>query len=78
MSSITLGSQGEISLPGEVRDRYWIKPNTPVRILETRSGILILPLTDEPMSPELARDIADWQSLESSAWDEFAFEESDA
>lgn len=75
MSNATIGKHGEVSLPGEIRERYGMQPNTPVRILETRSGILIIPLSPAPMSQDLVREIEAWQSVGSQAWDMFAFEE---
>jgi hypothetical protein len=35
----------------------------PVRLVETRTGILLVPLTDEPMSDELTRELEEWQAL---------------
>lgn len=46
----TIGHEGEIALPDEVRDRYGFLPDTPIRIIETSTGILIVPMTDELMS----------------------------
>ena len=67
MSSSTVGSLGEIALSDDVRKRYGLTPNTPIRIVETRTGILIVPLTDEPMSVELARELEEWRTVGSNA-----------
>ena len=54
---------GKISLPEDVRDHYGLTPDTPLRIIETRGGILLVPLTNEPMGESLARELEEWQSL---------------
>jgi hypothetical protein len=33
-------------------------------------------LTNQPMSEDLVRELAEWQSLGSNAWNEFPFEDS--
>ena len=68
MSNPTVGRGSEIILPDPVRDRYGLAPGTPIRIIETRSGILLVPLTDEPMSVELKLEIEEWQSLSLKTW----------
>ena len=71
MINSTVGHQGEIALPDEVRDRYGFMPDTPIRIIETSTGILIIPLTDAPMNPELEQELLAWQSLGAETWDIF-------
>ena len=78
MATLTVERDGRISLPGSVRDRYGIEPDTPVRIVETESGILLVPLTREPMSAELARELEEWQTASLATWDLFPYEESAA
>lgn len=78
MTSLTVGQCGEIALPAELRERYGLRPDTPVRIIETRSGILLVPMTDEPMSPDLERELAEWQSLSAQAWEIFPYEDDSA
>jgi bifunctional DNA-binding transcriptional regulator/antitoxin component of YhaV-PrlF toxin-antitoxin module len=68
MTSSTIGHNGEIALPDAVRKRYTLMPDTPVRIIETRGGILLVPLTDAPMSAELVQELAEWQSLSAQVW----------
>jgi bifunctional DNA-binding transcriptional regulator/antitoxin component of YhaV-PrlF toxin-antitoxin module len=74
MISATVGAQGEIDLPDDVRERYGLLPNSSIRIVETRSGILIVPVSEEPMSAELERELAEWQSLTHQAWETFPYE----
>jgi len=73
MSSATVTSAGEIALPAEMRERHGLAANSKVRVVETRHCILLVPLTDAPMAPELAQELADWQSLGSTAWDSFPY-----
>ena len=73
----TIGHEGEIALPDEVRDRYGLLPDTPIRIIETSTGILIVPMTDESMSQQLAQELADWQSLGTESWDMFSYSDND-
>ncbi len=75
METLIVGPSGEIELPDGVRQRYGMSPATPVRILETRGGVLLVPLSDEPMSAELAAELAEWQALSAQTWEMFPFEE---
>jgi bifunctional DNA-binding transcriptional regulator/antitoxin component of YhaV-PrlF toxin-antitoxin module len=72
---LTIGPAGQIELPDEVRDRYGMAPATPVRIVETRGGVLLVPLSDVPMSPELAEELAQWQALGAQTWEIFPFDD---
>ncbi len=63
MATLTMSNDGSIHLPDEVRHRYDLTPGRSYRIIETQNGILIVPLTDRPMDPELARELEDWQGL---------------
>lgn len=78
MTSLTVGQKGEIALPDAVRERYGLLPQTQVRMIETRTGILLVPLTDAPMSAELAQELADWQALSAESWDMFPYEDEEA
>ena len=75
MTSLKIGQSGEIALPESLRNHYGLKPNTPVRIIETRNGILLIPLTDEPMSEELRQELAAWEALSEETWAMFPYEE---
>lgn len=78
MTSLTVGKDGEISLPDEVREQYGLLPDTPVRILLTRGGILLVPMTDAPVNAELAEELAEWQSLSTETWEMFPYEVTEA
>jgi bifunctional DNA-binding transcriptional regulator/antitoxin component of YhaV-PrlF toxin-antitoxin module len=68
---------GKISLPEEVCEHYGLTPDTPVRIIETRGGILLVPLTAEPMSAELERELDEWRALGAASLEAFPYEEGD-
>jgi hypothetical protein len=44
-------------------------PATPVRIIETRAGVLLVALSNEPMSAELAAELAESQALGIQSWE---------
>ena len=71
MTSLIVGRKGEVALPGELRERYGLTPDTPLRVVKTRSGILLVPLTGAPMSAALEQELAEWQSLGSETWEMF-------
>ena len=75
MSTVTVGDTGQIALPKELRERYGISSNTPLRVIETRGGVLLVPLTDERMSSALQAELADWQALGASSWEDFQCDE---
>ena len=75
MTSLTVGTRGEIALPADLRQRYGFSPDTQVRIVETRHGILLVPLSDAPMSPELEQELAEWQALSVQTWTMFPYED---
>ena len=66
---------GKIALPFDIQERCGLLPETSVRVIETRSGILLVPLTDAPMSAELTEELQEWQALGQSAWDQFSYED---
>lgn len=75
MTSLTVGRRGEVGLPEELRKRYGIEPGTPVRVIETGSGVLLVPLTDAAPSAGLAGELAEWQSAAADTWNRFPYEE---
>jgi bifunctional DNA-binding transcriptional regulator/antitoxin component of YhaV-PrlF toxin-antitoxin module len=66
---------GKITLPETVRNRYGLAQDTPLRIIETRNGILLVPLTDEPMSVALQVELEEWQSLGVESFEMFPYED---
>ncbi|MCI0680821.1 MAG: hypothetical protein L0Y71_01845 [Gemmataceae bacterium] len=75
MTNITMSPAGEISLPTELRERHGFTPQTPIRVIETQSGVLLVPLTNEPMDASLAQELAEWQALSASTWDMFPYDD---
>ena len=74
MTCLTSGPQGEIALPANLRARHGIAEDTPIRVIETRNGILLVPLTNEPMSAALAQELAEWHALASASWEMFDYQ----
>jgi len=68
MSTTTIDPAGTVFLPAELRTRYHLDPETTVRVVETRHGLLLVPLTDEPIPAELQRELDAWQSLDAAVW----------
>lgn len=75
LEKVIVEDGGKVTLPIKVQDRYGMAENTAIRIIETQKGILLIPLTDEPMNAELAAEIEDWQSLGEESWGMFPYEE---
>ncbi|NOT59332.1 MAG: hypothetical protein HOP19_03805 [Acidobacteria bacterium] len=74
-ATLTLESDGKVVLPELLRKRYGFEQNVPIQVIETASGILLVPLTNEPMSAALQEELAAWQSLSAEAWEQFPYEE---
>jgi bifunctional DNA-binding transcriptional regulator/antitoxin component of YhaV-PrlF toxin-antitoxin module len=72
-----IGKHGEITVPSELQERYQLCPDAPVRLVETRVGILIVPLTSAPLSEEMLRELAAWQSVGLQSWEQFPYEEAE-
>jgi bifunctional DNA-binding transcriptional regulator/antitoxin component of YhaV-PrlF toxin-antitoxin module len=78
MTTSTISNSGEIMLPNDVRKRYGLTPNAPVRIIETRGGILLVPLTNAPMDENLVQELQAWQGLGAESWGQFPYEATDS
>lgn len=72
---LTIKENGKFTLPDEITERYQFKKETHFRIIETQNGVLLIPLTDEPIDAELQVEIEEWQSLGSESWEMFEYEE---
>jgi hypothetical protein len=66
---------GKVALPDDVLDRYGLADQTPIRIIETRNGLLLVPLIDAPMNSSLSAELAQWQTLGSETWEMFPYDE---
>jgi bifunctional DNA-binding transcriptional regulator/antitoxin component of YhaV-PrlF toxin-antitoxin module len=69
---------GKITLPDTIRDRYGLAQDTPLRIIQTRHGILLIPLTNEPMNETLRAELEEWQSLGAESLEMFPYEDTQA
>ena len=58
----------DITLPKSTREKYGLKPESKVRIIETKDGILLIPLTDEPADETLLAELDEWQQLSEEVW----------
>ena len=73
MSTAFIDATGSVALPTELRNRYHLDASTQVRVVETKHGLLLVPLTNEPMPAALRRELDEWQSLDAGGWDAFPF-----
>ncbi len=62
-SILTIEENGKLTLPNDIVERYQFKRESQFRIVETQKGLLLIPLTDEPMSDELKTELEEWQSI---------------
>ncbi len=69
MSTVILGQGGELTLPDDVLRRCGLVPEQPVRLVETRGGLLLVPLDAGPMAPDLSEELEAWQGLAADNWD---------
>ncbi len=75
MTTMTIERDGKLALPLDIQARCGMLPETSVRVIETRNGLLLIPLTDAPMSTELTEELQGWQGLGQSAWAQFPYED---
>jgi hypothetical protein len=75
MTRVKMKPGGEIQLSPELRRRYGFKATTPIRLIETRCGVLLVPLTSDAMDEGLQKELAEWQTLGAATWDMLPFEE---
>ena len=61
MATVTIGPGGELTLPEDVVRRKGFQPDHRVRVVETRGGVLLVPLDALEMSKELADELRAWQ-----------------
>ena len=78
MTTLTMGRDGAFTLPSDLQERCGLLPETPVRLIETRSGILLVPLTNAPMSEALAQELQEWQAFGQEAWAQFPYEDDES
>jgi len=72
---LTIQETGRLTLPDDITERYQFKQEKKFRIIETQKGVLLIPLTDEPMNDDLIAELSEWQAIGSESWEMFEFEE---
>lgn len=75
MSPAIIDSTGSVTLAEELRIRHHFGASTKVRVVETRHGLLLMPLTNGSIPDALQRELDEWQSLDAGGWDAFPYEE---
>jgi len=78
MSQNLVIENGKITLPPDVVGRYHLNDDTSVRLIETATGLVLIPLTNEPMSNSLRAEIEEWQELAAESLGMFPFEGDEA
>lgn len=71
-------TEDAVRLPREAMERYGIRPGTDIRIIETCSGIPLVPVTNEPMSAELQAELAAWQEASLESLNMFPYEQEES
>ncbi len=46
----SVSTKGQLVIPHELRQKYGIKPNTIMRWIDKGQGLMLVPLTDDPIS----------------------------
>jgi len=64
-------ASGEIQFSRELRRGYGLKATTPIRLTETRYGVLLVPLTKAAMDEGLQKELTEWQTLGAATWGTF-------
>lgn len=72
---LTIEENGKFTLPDEIVERYQFKKETRFRIVETQKGVLLIPLTNEPINDELKTELEEWQAIGAENWEIFNFGE---
>ena len=60
---LTIEETGKFALPNDIVERYQFTKETRLRIIETQNGILLIPLTDEPMVDEVKAELEEWPAV---------------
>jgi len=77
MATVTVGPGGELTLPADIVLRKGFKPDLAVRVVETRSGVLLVPVADREIPEELTHELDAWQELANDSWVSFPYEETE-
>ncbi len=74
MTAVLLETNGTVRLPKESIKRYGFEQKMSIRLIETKEGVLLVPITNQSLSEELSREIAEWHEAGSETWEDFSFE----
>ena len=77
MTIMTIERDGKLALPPDIQERSGLLPETAVRVIETRDGILLVPLTDAPMSADLTEELQDRHRPGQEALAKFSYKKED-
>jgi bifunctional DNA-binding transcriptional regulator/antitoxin component of YhaV-PrlF toxin-antitoxin module len=72
---LKLGPDGQVTIPSSVLAHYGLEPEAPLRVVETTSGILLVPEVAGPMSELLSTELQNWQDLFDEATGMFEYHE---
>ncbi len=75
LETLLVEEGGKVTLPLAMQTRYGFKSEVVVRVIETQSGVLLVPLTDEPMNATLKAELAEWQALGAESLSAFPYED---
>ena len=50
MIKSSVSTRGQLVVPHKLRKKYGIKPHSQVRWIDTGQGLMLVPLTDEPVT----------------------------
>jgi hypothetical protein len=68
---LTVKESGDLTLPAGIVERYQIENEMQFRVIETQKGVLLIPLTDDPIDEVLKSEIEEWQAAGTDSWDFF-------
>ncbi len=65
---LTVKESGDLTLPAEIVERYQIESEMQFRIREAPTGVLFIPLTDDPMDDVLRWEVGERQAAQTDCW----------
>jgi bifunctional DNA-binding transcriptional regulator/antitoxin component of YhaV-PrlF toxin-antitoxin module len=68
-SVLTIEENGKLTLPNDIVERYQFKREMQFCIIETQKGLLLIPLTDEPINDKLKTELKEWQAIGADGWE---------
>ncbi len=68
MNTAKLERRGVLIIPIDLCERYGLREDTVIELVETDQGILLVPPTLEALEPELRRELEAWQAARDEDW----------